>query len=176
MTSEELSYFYETTVGPVYRYFFYKVLSREVAEDLTSQTFLRFAKEIGEKEVKDAKKYLFGIAKFVLLDYLRVKYKRSEYPITEADEELLSIEEGETQSNIDIVELLIQLFPRLPDKQKNILELRFVQKKTIKEIAEQLGKDENYVSTTQKRAFHSIRILLSCTDTSTNIVEDNKDE
>lgn len=178
MNSEELAYCYEVTIELVYRFFFYKVLNREVAEDLTSQTFLRFAKEIAskDKEIKDAKKYLFGIAKYVLLDYLRQKYKQMEHPLTEADEELLYVEDEKSKPKVDVIDLLAQLLPKLPEKQRSILDLRFVQKKTIKEIANLLGKDVNYVSTTQKRAFQSMRILLSCTDKSTNIVEEDKDE
>ena len=43
---------------------------------------------------------------------------------------------------------------------------------SIKEIATKLGKDENYVSTTQKRAFITLRNILKCTEPYTNIIEE----
>lgn len=139
-------------------------MNRELAEDLTSQCFLRFAKEISSKDVENPKAYLFGIAKNLMLDFLRNKYKLDEQVL---DEELEIVEEEEPE--IHILEHLEKILPELPVKQAEVLRLRFIEKLSLSEIAQKLAKNVNYVSTTQKRGFQSIRKLLGCTDDTTNI-------
>lgn len=166
MSTIELGQFYDAHIGKIYHYFFYKALNRETAEDLASQCFLKFAKSISEKDVKNEKNFLFGIAKHVWLDHLRLKYEKLEQPLPEDDVTELVNESPE----IHILEHLERVLPSIPEKQALILRLRFIDKLSITEIAHKLKKDVNYVSTTQKRAFKSIRKILDCTDAPTNIV------
>lgn len=172
MTQEELAEFYDAHIEKIYRFFFYKVANRVIAEDLTSQTFLQFVKALKKQEFENTKAYLYGIAKFVLLDYLRQKYKRVEIPLD--DEIDYSVEMG--VQHLDVFTLLEKLLPQLPKKQQEILTLRFIEKNSVSETAKRIGRDVNYVSTTQNRAFHSLRKLLDCTDVSTNITEEQTDE
>jgi DNA-directed RNA polymerase specialized sigma24 family protein len=49
----------------------------------------------------------------------------------------------------------------LPDKQRAILMLRLVEKRSLSEICELTGKDMNYVRTTQKRGIARLRELVA---------------
>ena len=71
----ELENFYESHVDKVYKYFYIQVLNRQIAEDLTSQTFLKFVAKVQDTTIKQYKKYLYGIMRNVFADYLREKYK-----------------------------------------------------------------------------------------------------
>lgn len=167
MTLGEFEDFYEIQMPKIYRHFFYKVLSREIAEDLTSQTFLKFTKELTTKVIENPRAYLYGIAKYVMLDFLREKYKANETPLDETDETLEVKPEDEPE--IDIIEHLERMLPLLPEQQATVLRYRFIDKLSLQKIAAIVGKDVNYVSTTQKRAFQSIRKVLGCTEKTTNI-------
>lgn len=151
----------------IYRHFFYKVLNREIAEDLTSQTFLKFAKELPKKVIENPRAFLYGIAKYVMLDFLREKYKANETPLDESDE-TLEIKPND-EPEVDIIDHLKRVLPNLPEQQATMLKYRFIDKLSLREIATKFGKDINYVSTTQKRAFQLIRRLLGSTDAPTNI-------
>jgi DNA-directed RNA polymerase specialized sigma24 family protein len=72
MTDRNLETIYDAHFRALYRFFYYKVLVREIAEDLTSDTFTRFVEILQTKdyqEVRDPVKYLYGIAKLVLIQY-----------------------------------------------------------------------------------------------------------
>lgn len=138
-----------------------------MAEDLTSQTFLAFSKKMSKDSIAQPKNFLYGIAHHVLLDHLRSKYKKLEQPMPD-DEELVVTEEDSPE--IHITEHLEKVLPDIPAKQAAVLRLRFIDKLSITEIARKLNKDVNYVSTTQKRGFQSIKRILDCTDDTTNIV------
>jgi len=169
MSCEELEQFYEAHLPKVYRFFFYKVLNREIAEDLTSKTFLKFVKGLRGDAPENAKAFLFGIARHTLYDYLREKYSHNEVPL---DDEHESIEFDGFEPEKHILEYLERILPLLPDRQAKVLRLRFLEKLSLAEIAAKLKKDVNYVSTTQRRAFQSIKRLLKCTDAPTNITEE----
>jgi len=169
MSVAELEHFYEANLPKIYRFCFYKVLNREIAEDLTSQSFLKFVQEASRRVIKKPKAFLYGIARHVIMDFLRVKYQGKEVPLDEEDETLIAEFEA---PEVHILDYLERLLPKVPEKQAIVLQLRFLEKLSLQEIATKLDKDVNYVSTTQKRGFISIKKLLQCTDVPTNIVED----
>lgn len=59
------------------------------------------------------------------------------------------------------MKLLDEAFSRLNNKEKDILKLRFgvygVKKKTQKEIAEELGISQSYISRLEKRIIEKLR-------------------
>lgn len=161
MRQEEVATIYQHNVEKIYRFFFYKVLDRETAEDLTSTTFLTFAKKITEEEVNSPQSYLYGIAKNVFLSFLKGKYKAHIEPLDNEEFEALveeTVERGADEK--DIFDILEELLPKIPAKQREIISLRFVEKLTIEEICVKLNKDKNYVSTTQRRGLRALKRLL----------------
>jgi RNA polymerase sigma-70 factor (ECF subfamily) len=53
--------------------------------------------------------------------------------------------------------MLFQLVDRLPEAQFRVIHMRFVEQKSIREIAEELGKSEGAVKQLQLRAIESLR-------------------
>jgi RNA polymerase sigma-70 factor (ECF subfamily) len=171
--TKQLSQLYDGHLEKIYRFFFYKVLNREIAEDLTSQTFLAFAKESQNRDdIENPRSFLYGIAKHVFLGYLRDKYKTPEISIdVEEFEDYIDEEIKSTNSGKDILDKLTKLLPQLPPKQRHVMRMRFIDKLSIPEICKILNKDANYVSKTQQRGLQSLRKILNCTDDDTNIIE-----
>jgi RNA polymerase sigma-70 factor (ECF subfamily) len=161
MNDQEMITIYRDNVEKIYRFFFYKVLDRETAEDLTSTTFLTFAKKSVSEKVDSPKSYLFGIAKNIFLTFLKGKYKAKIESIDdEAFEDIVdeTVELGPERK--DIFDMLQELLPQVPSKQREVLSLRFIEKLSIEEISQRLGKDKNYVTTTQRRGLRSLKRLM----------------
>jgi RNA polymerase sigma-70 factor (ECF subfamily) len=163
ITVSEIETIYEGFFEVIYKFFYYRTLSKEIAEDLTSETFIQFVKGLKEgKEIENHRAYLFGIAKIIFTNYLRQKYKDS-IPFSQISEDFEDYlvdtvkERDNAPSNED---LLIKFLDRVPPAQREVLKLRFLEKNTLSEICTILKKNMNYVKTTQKRGLKSLRQLI----------------
>lgn len=154
---------YDENFDKLYKFFYYKVLSKDIAEDLTSETFLSFADITRtSREIEKPSHFLFGIAKNIFLRYLKDKYRQG-IPFTDLGDDfeeyctkfVEEIEESET-----IEEKLKKYLKYIPEKQKEVLTLRFLEKLTLKEICIKTGKNMNYVKTMQRRGLKSLREAL----------------
>jgi len=158
----QLSTIYDSEFQRIYSFFYYKTLSKDIAEDLTSETFLVLANILSgdsNKQIDNLKGFLFGIAKNVFVKYLQKKY-RGEIPFSNFSddfEEYVDSFVTEKEKSEPLEDKLIQYLPYLPSKQAAVLELRFIQKLDLQEICDKLGKNMNYVKTTQRRAFKSLK-------------------
>lgn len=169
MTTQEiqhqLSTIYDSEFQRIYSFFYYKTLSKDLAEDLTSETFLVLANILSgnsDKRIDNLKAFLFGIAKNVFVKYLQKKY-RGEIPFSNFSDDFEDYVDSfvvEKEKSEPLEDKLIQYLKYLPKKQAVVLELRFIQKLSLQEICEKLGKNMNYVKTTQKRAFKSLRDII----------------
>lgn len=160
----------------IYRYFYYKILDSSTCEDLASDTFLRFAENVRDNynSIEDHVKFLYGIANNVFLTHLRKKYDAQlitgiEWDEMAADEVDFFLEEIDAiYEKDDALERIAKLYiARLPEKQRVVLEMRLIKKMSLNEICHELGKDMNYVKTTQKRGIRSLKELVSCTPETT---------
>lgn len=158
----DLEQFYDEYVDKVYKFFYIKSLNKHVAEDLTSETFVSFLKQVNNKQVDDNKKYLYGIMRNVWVEFLKNKYKTQ----LSSFEQIENFEEyateamqtfDETEEPMDRLQPFVQL---LPSKQRDVLVMRAYQNLNIKQTAEALGKDSNYVKKTYSRALKSLRAII----------------
>lgn len=167
LSEKEISEFYSENFERIYKFFYFKTLSKEIAEDLTSETFITFVNIVKEQSsVENLRAFLYGIAKNIFLKYLKDKY-RSGIPFSEferdfenyADKYVENIEEKKT-----LEEVALEFIKYLPPKQKLVIHLRFIDKLTLKEISEKLNKDMNYVKTTQKRGIANLKRYVEIGD------------
>jgi RNA polymerase sigma-70 factor (ECF subfamily) len=172
MDNDQLATIYDEHFRKIYRFFYYKVLSRELAEDLTADTFMKFVEMSQTKTehglhpeaIRDPVKYLYGIAKLVLLEELKQKYHSIKSIPIESESDFGSYVENYLEEVDEVQtpeELAAKSIEQLPEKQKRIITLRLLEKKSLTEICELLGKDMNYVKTTQKRALHNLKAIFA---------------
>ncbi len=155
---------YNNHFDKIYRFFYFRVLSADIAEDLTSNTFLTFAEIVrGDKiQIQNPNRIIYGIAKNIFLQYLKQKYK-SEIPfsvIGDNFEEFVSEEIKSIEDKPTLEERAIKYINLLPQKQKEVAYLRFIEKMSLKAIAVKLKKNVNYVKVTQRRAIKSLKIIV----------------
>lgn len=165
MNDKELEEIYNKNFTKIYRFFYYKVQSKEIAEDLTSESFIKFVSVLKSKtDIISPERYLFGIVKLVFLQYLRNKYKAIKSIPIEKEQDFGSyidnfIEDIDEKKTPE--EFAIEYINKLPKMQKIVLTLRLIDKLSLKEIADKLDKNMNYVKTTQKRGIKNLKLLIS---------------
>lgn len=107
----------EKTYDKIYRYVYFKVNDRAIAEDITQEAFLRFIGKYGDLGKGDIK-YLYTIARNLCIDeYRRVKPD----PITEDMEDAIG-DDGLPEDKILVREAL----SKLSEEDRELLLLRYV--------------------------------------------------
>lgn len=146
----------------VYGFFMAKTYHRQLAEDLTSEVFTAVFEQLGyNQNIEDKEKYLYGIMKIVWVRYLRSKYAGPELAV-ENIEDFAGYAASELQSARErsLIDRALPYIAQLPEHQREVLLLRFRDGLSLKEITAQLGKNMNYVKTTQKRGLASLKRVV----------------
>lgn len=156
---------YSHYMEQIYAFFAAKLLDKKAAEDLTSETFITLVKHVKNNiDIENIRAYLFGIARNLFLLHLRQKYAAPQVSYAEYDDFVsyvhTTIEKTKSQS---LEERILPFIKQLPEKQQTVITMRLIDKCSLTDIAAKLGRDMNYVKTTQKRAIHTLKELVACT-------------
>jgi RNA polymerase sigma-70 factor (ECF subfamily) len=142
---------YDRCFHRVYAYVIRRTSSREEAEDITSTVFERALAHLAKFEWRGTPfiAWLFRIAANAIND-------RRESLARDAHESPTAADRFETE-DIERRAMLFELVERLPDLQRQVIELRFVEEKGIREIAAALNRSEGAVKQLQLRALENLR-------------------
>lgn len=114
----------------IYRYCYYKVNSKTLAEDITQETFLRY---IGSSErAKEPERYLYTIARNLCIDEYK-KRKETELPDEDMDDG--SDFENKTLERIRLEEAMNSL----TEDEREIVQLRLLSEESYSEICKIMG-------------------------------------
>lgn len=179
-TLANISRIYEENADKIYRYFFYKTFDKTLSEDLVGLTFLKYVKSLNkDTPVEHSSSYMYGIARHVFADYLREKYQLRTVQNADNNIDAKSFQEYENQnSNMEQIEsttledMIIPYIGQLSEIQQKLVTLRLIEKCSPSEIAILIGKNQNYVKTTLKRAYKSLRKLIQ-EDSFNNFIEND---
>jgi RNA polymerase sigma-70 factor, ECF subfamily len=143
---------YESNFERVYAFVAYRVRDREEAQDLTAEIFHQALASIQrfEWQGKPFVAWLLGIAAKVLADRWERLGRRQEVP---ADE----IEEAGIEALSEQRAMLFQLVDALPADQRQVILRRFVDQRSVREIAQELRRSEGAVKQLQFRALQTLR-------------------
>lgn len=149
---------YESYSDDVYRYLLFLLRNKEVAEDLTHDTFLKVHSSLHQfNQQSSLRTWLLKIARNTAIDYIRrtkrVHFlafgKRSE-PITTETPELNALQKAD-------VRLLYKALGELKKDYQEVLILRKIQELSIRETSEILGWSEDKVKAKSARALSKLR-------------------
>jgi RNA polymerase sigma-70 factor, ECF subfamily len=142
---------YEENFYRVYAYIARRVGDRHQAEDLTSDVFREALAGIGKFEWRGVPfiGWLLRIASRAIADHFERSGREAGDRSAEPDRATLE----ETERNA----MLFQLVDRLPEMQFRVIHMRFVEQKSIREIAQEIGRSEGAVKQLQLRAIESLR-------------------
>lgn len=152
---EALSEIYRAHVQAIYRYIYVRVGRPDVAEDLTSEVFLKALESIRTFDYRGipVAAWLFRIAHDRVVDYFRKAGREVPIAIGEGPSE-------DSSSDHPAGLTLRWAMERLTSEQQQVLILRFGEGRTSREIAKILGKTEGAVKALQHRALATLRRLL----------------
>ncbi len=145
---------YENNFARVYAYVAHRVRDREEAQDLTADVFHQALAGLPRFEWRGLPfaAWLLGIAANVVSDRWQRFVKQVE---VEADRLEPAIED-----QVERRTMLYQLVDRLPPDQRRVIILRFVDQKSLGEIAIELGRSEGAIKQLQLRALQNLRERL----------------
>jgi RNA polymerase sigma-70 factor (ECF subfamily) len=160
--TQVISALYERYHLSIYRYLYYRVGNRHVAEDLTSEVFLRMLRFLPGYRPQGAsfQAWLFQIARNLAIDYHRQMtvqnpVKLEEGLIASNEDPAISTEHGLTSQS------LRKALNRLTDDQRDVIVMRFVTAMPIAEVAQTLHKSEDSIKGLQRRALIALRETLN---------------
>ncbi len=140
---------YEKYADDIYRHCYFRVYNKELAEDLTQETFIKTWKYIAYgKEIKNIRAFLYKIAVNLIIDNSRKKKAVFLDDIGEK-ERLGSIRlnniEGKIFSKFE-GQKFIKMLEELNEEHRQVIIMRYIDDLLPKEIAEILGESPNAVS------------------------------
>ena len=153
---------YEQYRTGVFRYLYYRVGDAQVAEDLTSEVFLRMITALDGYRPQGAsfEAWLYQITRNLAIDHHRKAVIRNHLPL---EDDMI----GENQDIDKTVESnlthehLRRALARLNDVQRDVIVLRFVNGLPIAVVAQTLHKSEDAIKSLQRRALGALREILA---------------
>jgi len=148
---------YTEQLPRVYNFFRYRVGPGPLAEDLTSVTFEKAwrARHRYRRDLAAFSTWLLTIARNVAVDEFR--RQRHQVPLDEAFE-LPGGETPEEQAERrSDVERLVELLERLPERERELIALKYGAQMTNRAIARLTGLSESNVGTVLHRTIQSMR-------------------
>ena len=144
---------YDRHFHRVYAYVLRRAGNRADAEDVTSDVFHRALANLPKYEWRGIPfvAWLFRIAAHELAD-------RRQRAARQAGDSPSDVE-----GNDDALErrvMLFQLVERLPADQRRVVEMRFGEGRSLRDVAEALGRSEGAIKQLQRRALETLRAHL----------------
>ncbi|MBK5295017.1 MAG: sigma-70 family RNA polymerase sigma factor [Acidobacteriia bacterium] len=145
---------YEQNFYRVYAYVVRRVADRHQAKDLTADVFREALAGIQKFEWRGVPfaAWLLGIASRLVAGYWKSSGREAGNPTLAPD--------AAVPSDIERSAMLFQLVERLPAAQQRVIEARFVERKSIREIAVELDRSEGAVKQLQLRAIDNLRVAM----------------
>ena len=165
--TEAFGLIYDRYVGTVFRYIYFRVGNRQLAEDLTSDTFLRALKRIGSVtwQGRDLGAWLVTIARNLVADHFKSGRYRLEVTtgdVLDADREDRGPEGSPESVVVDHITnvTLLSAVKQLNAEQQECIVLRFLQGFSVAETAHAMNKNEGAIKALQYRAVRALNRLL----------------
>lgn len=176
---KEFAEIYDKYVKKIFRFVYLKVDSVQLAEDITSETFLRgwqaysktsanledFKNNNGKNNkeispVKNPQAFLFQIARNLIVDYYR---RRSRENIVSFNELGNIPDPKDSKKEIDMTYDMLRIkaaISQLKDEDQELIILRYVNELSIPEISKILNKTENATRVSISRALERLRKII----------------
>jgi len=148
---------YESNFHRVYAFVARRTAGREEAQDVTAEVFHQALRNIGRFQWRGVPfaAWLLRIAANALADRWQRSARNVEIP-SDVPMEDHAADSGEVERRA----MLFELVDRLPDDQRMVVMRRFVDQKSIREIAQEFLRSEGAIKQLQLRALRNLRTRL----------------
>jgi RNA polymerase sigma-70 factor, ECF subfamily len=165
--AEAFGLIYDRYMDTVFRFIFFRVGNRPLAEDLTADTFLRALKRIGSFtwQGRDLGAWLVTIARNLVADHFksgRYRLEMTTGDVLDADQADRGPEGSPEAAVVDHITnvALLTAVKQLNPEQQECIVLRFLHGFSVAETAEAMGKNEGAIKALQYRAVRALHRLL----------------
>ncbi len=157
---EAFGLIYDHFSGKLYKFIFFRVGHKELADVLLADTFVKAWTKIETLATAQAfAGWLYQIAKNNIIDYYRVK--KSTIDLNEVAELLEDSASPVDEANLKMEHrVLLQLLDQLPEDQQQVIQYKFFEDLDNIEIAHIMGKSEGSIRVIQHRAINRLKELL----------------
>ena len=159
----------------LFQYALYRVRDTHAAEDIVGDVLARVIEKIDSYEVRPGAPFtawVFRIAHNRVIDFYRTQSKQREQSLDSllwsadaAEGMMFSADETFTQT-VANRHVLLAALAELPDDQRRVVVLRFVEGRDLDEVTTLLGKSLSAVKALQFRAIQNLRQRLTEADAS----------
>jgi RNA polymerase sigma-70 factor (ECF subfamily) len=148
---------YERHFERVYAFVVRRVRDRDAAEDVTAEVFHRALANLPKYQWRGAPfgAWLFRIASNAIADRFKRSAREAAAPAEVADTSVFP-----DVDHIDRLARLFRLVDTLPADQRSVIIHRFVDERSIREVAQRLNKSEGAVKQLQLRALETLRARM----------------
>ena len=161
--AEAFGELYDHYVTMVHRYVYHRVGDRTLAEDVTSETFVRALRRIDSLSFqgRDVGAWLITIARNLVLDHVKSSRYRLEVATADMRDADRSTEgpEDAVVAHLTNAELLACV-KQLGSEQQECIVLRFLHGLSVSETAQIMGKKDGAIKALQHRAVRRLAGLL----------------
>ena len=154
---KDFSEIYDKYIEKIYRFIFLKVNSQDIAEDLTSETFLRVFESFKTNNIENPQAFLYRVARNLVTDHYREKGRTqivsADYVSVVDPEENL---EKKAILNSDMEQVRFAL-SSLKEDYQNVIVWYYLDDLPIVEVARMLDRSEEATRVLLHRALKALK-------------------
>jgi RNA polymerase sigma-70 factor (ECF subfamily) len=158
---EACTVLYNRHYDAIYRYCYYRVGNKDLAQDLTSEVFVRMIDKLDTFKARGRPllAWLYTIARNLTIDVQRRQGKTVLKPLNEASDLHTGDEEDPSRGMDRKLEAkcLAAALRHLTEEQRQVIILKFMEDLNNSQVAVILGKTEGAVKSLQHRALRALR-------------------
>jgi RNA polymerase sigma-70 factor (ECF subfamily) len=153
---------YDLHRQPIFNYIYFRVGHSELAEDLTSEVFVRMVDKIDtyKQNGRPLAAWLYTIARNLVIDHHRRDNQLTWVPL---DERLIESRDSNPDNATDrslLQECLLKALQHLTEDQRQVILFKFVERRSNIEVGAILGKTEGSIKSLQHRALAALKRAL----------------
>jgi len=160
--SSDFNKLYRERVDSIYRFVFFKVSDKDIAWDITQECFLKMWRQIQSGvAIKNSNALLYAIARNLVIDYWRQKDRGQNVALDDVAHILRDDSDlFEDNASKDEIARLLRCVDKLPEDQREVVILRYVDDLPYSEIARVIGKNTVAARVAAHRAVRSLKKIM----------------
>lgn len=146
----------------VFNYIYFRVGNADLAEEFASDVFVRLVEkyDLNSRRGRPILPWLYTIARNLVIDHHRRKERVQWSPLDEITLPDDPNTPAQTVQKQLESECLSKAFQHLTEEQRQVILLKFIERRKNSETGEILGKTEGAVKALQHRALQALRVAL----------------
>jgi RNA polymerase sigma-70 factor, ECF subfamily len=162
LDSQVIGAVYDRYFPDVYRFVYYRLNNEQVAEDISSDVFVRLLEAVKKRRgpQTNLKGWLLATASHAVADFLRHAYRRPTDALSDSMPDTAAPSLTDEVDRREMVDSVRLAYDRLTSEQQNVLALRFGDGYSLDETATVMQKNVNAVKALQFRALAALQRLI----------------